>query len=532
MICFDGAAAASQIPHLEKKGSATQLIVDGKPFVMLAGELHNSSSSGLEYMERVWPKLKSLNLNTVLAAESWELVEPREGQFDFSVLDGIIAQAREYDMRLVLLWFASWKNGVSSYAPEWVKRNTKRFPRCLGSSNLNTKDVLTPLSNENRKADSAAFAAMMRHLRSVDGDQHTVIMVQIENEVGIKPEPRDLSPLANERFSSSVPTELMSYLAAHKSSLNPELLAHWEEAGTKMSGTWVDVFGKGLQTDEIFSAWHYATYMNAVAEAGKAEYPLPMYVNAWLRGPNAKPGDYPSGGPLAHVIDIWRAGAPNIDLYAPDIYLPNFKDICAEYTQSANPLMIPEARTDDEAVARAFWAIAEHDAICFAPFGIEHLREGNPLGDGYALLRQLLPFITDAHGTGRMIGIYRQGDEEQPAEPLVVGDYRATVRYMTRGIAAEAPRYGLIIQTAADQFLVAGCGIEVGFKATAPGLKYTDILDVEMGHFENGRWVRELQLNGDETSANNRAKIPANTSNIFLDPSKPRILKVRVYRHD
>ncbi|MEJ2701974.1 MAG: beta-galactosidase, partial [Sedimentisphaerales bacterium] len=322
--------AAGEVPHLVKKGTAVQLVVDDDPLVMLAGELHNSSSTGLEYMERLWPKLKRLNLNTVIAAVSWELVEPEEGHFDFELVDGIMEQAREHDMHVVLLWFASWKNGVSSYAPAWVKKDTRRFPRCLGASNLNTKDVLTPLSEENQRADARAFAALMSHLRQTDGERHTVIMVQVENEVGIRPEPRDLSPLADRAYAAAVPAALMDYLTANKDSLIPELRDCWAKTGFRRSGSWTEVFGEGVQTDEIFSAWYYAKYIGGVVKAGKAEYPLPMSVNAWLRAPEGKPGDYPSGGPVAHVMDIWRAAAPDIDLYAPDIYLPDFKGICAE----------------------------------------------------------------------------------------------------------------------------------------------------------------------------------------------------------
>lgn len=521
------------LPHLKVKGATTQLIVDGKPFIMLAGELHNSSSTGLKYLNGVWPNLKALNLNTVLAAISWELVEPEEGRYDFALIDGVVGQAREHDMKLVFLWFASWKNGVSSYAPAWVKRDTKRFPRCLGASNLNTKDVLTPLSDETMRADARAFAAVMRHIREIDADHHTVIMVQVQNEVGIRPEPRDLSPLADKAYRSNVPPALMDYLKQHKDKLIPELRGHWEKTGFRESGTWAEVFGEGLQTDEIFSAWHYASYIQAVAKAGKTEYPLPMYVNAWLRAPGGKPGDYPSGGPVANVMDIWRAAAPDIDLYAPDIYLPDFKGICAEYTQSGNPLMIPEARTDDEAVARAFWAIGEHDGLCFAPFGIDDVRPDHPLGDGYAILGQLLPLITDVQGGDRVIGIYQQDrKKEQPEETPVVGGYRANIHYMKRDLPVDLPAYGLIVNSAEDEFIVAGWGIEVNFSATQPGPRHTNILSVEMGRFEDGLWVRELRLNGDETAANYRAKIPPNTRNTHLDPSKPRILKVRVYRHD
>jgi hypothetical protein len=108
-------------------------------------------------------------------------------------------------MRLVLLWFGSWKNGVSSYAPEWVKRDTVRFPRAKGSSNRNTKDILSTLSDANRQADARAFAALMRRLREIDGRRHTVILIQVENEVGIKPEPRDLSEAADAAFAVPCP---------------------------------------------------------------------------------------------------------------------------------------------------------------------------------------------------------------------------------------------------------------------------------------------------------------------------------------
>ncbi len=528
-----GQAIALPIPQLRRQGSATELIVDGRPFVMLGGELHNSSSTGLDYMNDVWPKLKKLHLNTVLAAVSWELVEPEEGNFDFALVDGLIRQAREENFRLVLLWFGSWKNGVSSYAPAWVKTNLERFPRCQGASNRNTKDILTPLSPENQKADARAFAALMRHLRLFDGEQRTVLMMQVENEVGIRPEPRDLSARGDAAFASEVPNDLMRYLAEHKDSVNPEMRGQWEQNGFRQSGTWSEVFGKGPETAEIFSAWHYAHYINAVAHAGKAEYPLPMYVNAWLRSPGAKPGDYPSGGPLAHVMDIWKAGAPDIDFLAPDIYLPIFKEVCAAYSQPWNPLMIPEARTDNDAPGRAFWAIGEKDALGFAPFGIEHMLADHPLGDAYAILEQLQPLITEERGSGRMAGIYRQDhDLAQPKDPVKIGDYTAQVRYVKWGIPDDAARYGLIIQTAPEEFIVAGYGIEVNFRAQTPGPRSTELLSVEMGRYEAGRWVREMQLNGDETAANNWAKIPPNPSNSFLDPTKPRILKVRVYRHD
>ena len=523
------AADEAAPPQLRKKGEATQLIVAGKPFVMLAGELHNSSASGVEYMQQLWPRLKSLGLNTVLASVSWELLEPAEGQFDFTYVDALLAVARQHDHRLVLLWFGSWKNGVSSYAPVWVLKDTQRFPRAKGSSRQNTKDMLSTLSRDNLQADATAFGRLLKHLKQVDGAQQTVVMVQIENEVGIKPETRDMSDEATRAFQSPVPAALIEYLVQHKDRLHPELLNRWRKGEFARQGTWPEVYGGGPEAEEVFSAWHYARYLDQVAAAGQAEYNLPMYANAWLA---AKLGTYPTGGPVAHMHDIWRAAAPHLALLAPDIYVGEFKEVCAEYVRGGNPLFVPEASRDDDAAARAWWVIAQHGGLGFAPFGIERLRENHPLAATYRLLRQLLPAITEAHGTSHMIGIYRQGNEENPG--LVdLGDYRIRIAYETRLPPNHPPVGGLVIQTGADEFLVAGYGFGFQFQAKAPGPRHTQVQSVELGHFdEAGRWVHELWLNGDETGANWMPRIPPSMANEYLGNNRPMILRVKVYRHD
>ena len=283
-------------PELKKQGTAQQLFVDGKPFLIIGGELHNSSSSSLAYMEPIWKHMQELNANTVLAGLNWELIEPQEGHFDFALVDGLIQGAREHDLHLVFLWFGSWKNGMSSYVPLWVKSNPQRFPRVV-LKNGEKREVLTPLGEASWKADAAAFAALMRHIREVDGKQHTVLMMQVENEPGILNDSRDRSPLAEESFTSAVPRELMEHFRKHRNQLEPEIRARWEAAGAKTAGTWEAVFGPGPETDELFMAWHYARYIDQVARAGKAEYDIPMYANAWLAEADRQPGSFPSGWP-------------------------------------------------------------------------------------------------------------------------------------------------------------------------------------------------------------------------------------------
>jgi beta-galactosidase GanA len=403
--------SSAQIPHLEKQGTASRLVVNGKPFLLISGELHNSTCGGFDYMKPVWKRMAKKNLNSVIATVSWELIEPKEGKFDFALVDSIIAGAREANLKLVLIWFGSWKNASSVYIPSWVKKNYEKYPRAR-DENGKPLEILSTFGNASCEADAKAFAALMRHIKKADAKEQTVVMIQVENEMGVLDNPertqygmetsddpgnarRDFSDSANKAYNSPVPEQLMDYLVVHKETLYPELHKVWEKNGFRTSGTWEEVFGKSelrrdmkdwkfysYYTEELFSAWNYALYTEKIAAAGKKEYPLPMYVNAWLKQPFSYwPGRYPSGGPLPQVLDIWRAAAPSIDFLAPDIYMDEFTWVCEEYTRNGNPLFIPETRGGEVGAARAFYAFGEHDAGCFAPFGIDNVRnpENDPL---------------------------------------------------------------------------------------------------------------------------------------------------------
>jgi beta-galactosidase GanA len=497
-------AQQPSIPRLRKQGAATQLIVDGRPFLVLGGELGNSSSSSLEYMRHIWPKLAALNLNTVLVPVYWELIEPEEGKFDFTLVDGLIQEARNRGLRLVPLWFASWKNSMSCYAPAWVKTNQQRFPRAEDKESKGM-EILSPFSKESLDADSRAFAAFMRHLREMDSRDHTVIMVQVENEIGMIPDSRDRSAVANKLFNQSVPQELMSYLEQNRDALTPELRAVWAASKFKSRGTWEEVFGPGVVADEIFIAWHFARYANRVAELGKAEYPLPMFVNAALIRPGHQPGQYPSGGPLPHLIDIWRAGAPQIDFLSPDIYFPNFAEWCRKYHQSGNPLFIPEAILGPLSAVNALYAVGQHDAIGFSPFSIESAGEQarSLLAGGYDILAQLAPLILDHQGKKEMAGFLPEGPEQRAPQQARLGDYTLNVTYerpSTQGAqASDAVSGGLAIAVGPDEFIFAGTGLVVTFEAAAPGPPLVGILSVQEGKFVEGQWQPGRWLNGDQT---------------------------------
>ena len=331
------------------------LYVNDQPFLILGGELHNSSSSSADYMEKnVWPALRPLALNTVIAPVCWETLEPEKGSFDFSLTDSLLFQARQEGKKLILLWFGIWKNGETMYAPSWVKQDPITYFRACYSPD-NPSDTVSPLCTAAIEADACAFARLMSHLRETDGEENTVIMVQVENEIGFLGAQRDYSKEAQKAYLAPVPPAMKEY------------------AGIPADNTdsWYPLFGE--DAPELFMTYHYCLAIQHIASAGKAEYPLPFNVNAWLEQFPEIPGSYPCGGPIAKYMDLWKKLVPSIDMLSPDIYLSDFKGVCDAYTAGDNPLFIPEARRDPVTASNVFYAFGQYNALGFSPFGIEDM---------------------------------------------------------------------------------------------------------------------------------------------------------------
>lgn len=528
-VCALG-QTSTDLPHLEPHGDAIQLVVHGEPFLVLGGELGNSTATSRAYMEPIWPALVEMDLNTVLAAVPWAMVEPEEGRFDFSMVDYLIEDARAHDLKLILLWFGSWKNGLSHFVPEWVKRDRERFPYV--TTRHGTLEILSVFSEETLEADRNAFTAFMRHLRSVDEQENTVIMVQIQNEVGLHADSRDRSAAADAAYADAVPTELMDYLRENKADLREHARDLWRASDFRESGTWETVFGPTERAEEAFMAWHYGRFINAIAAAGKAEYPLPVFVNAWIVQPQDEhPGDYPSGGPQAHVLDIWQAAAPAIDIFAPDIYLPNFEEICEMYARPDNPLFVPESRAGVQGAAQAFLTFGRFDGIGYSPFGIErHI--GN--FKAYDVLGQMAPLILEHQGSDRIYAVSLT--REDAAETFVLGDYEVEVGLVTHWRAAALPErgYALLLAVGPDEYVVAGSGVQVTFASRANEAETVGLATVEEGTFENGQWTRGRVLSGDEImiSYDLRAMAAQRQTGTALkfQEGPPTIQRVRLYR--
>ena len=536
----EGGNTVAVKPALVQKDGVTHFEVDGKPFVMFSGELHNSTSSSESYMERikVWDQMKEGNFNTVIASASWELVEKEEGKYDFTSVDHIIRNARKNGLKVVMIWFASWKNGNSTYAPGYVKRNPQKYP-LVQTKDGGYLDVLSTFGEEALNADKKAYVALMNHIRETDPD-YTVIMMQVENEMGILGSVRDFSPAAQRAWEGQVPSDLMQYLSSKKGQLYPELEKVWGANGYKTAGTWEEVFGKShtkaeslddypYYTEEIFQAYYYAKYINEITAAGKAAHDIPMYVNNWLRQPGmVNPGEFPSGSPLPEVLDIWRAAAPAVDFTAPDIYINEFEWVLGEFALSGNPIFIPECRAD---ASKALYAYGEYDALGFAPFGFD-----GTFGDGafpvnstdfdnlckcYGILKGMDQMIISNYGSDKLRGV--RVTDENPGPSVEMGDYVLTARSSVRRrainygqgadqlarenaqLAAAAQQQAqsgaLILQTSPDEFYIVGINVSFSFaskKADSQGRILTDT--IEEGTFVDGKWVPGRRLNGDENS--------------------------------
>ncbi|KAJ4131974.1 hypothetical protein NW765_013786 [Fusarium oxysporum] len=519
-----------QHPHLRRDDSSTHLIVNGNPFLMLAGELHNSSLSSARYMTEVWPAMKEQAINTLLGVVSWEQIEPIEGEFDFAELDKVILDARGQGIHLVLLWFGAYKNALSTYVPPWVKTDSKRFPRvCSIEAGGKRKflDVITPLSTECAEADAKAFGKLMSHVRELDEAYSTVLMVQVQNESGILGDSRDRSPIAEAAFKQPVPEELLRHLADNP---HPQFAKRFPNIPKSGQHSWEQVFGAGHPADEMFMAFYFSRYIEKVAASGKSAYPLPFYANVWLNldspadldsavapsivasvvvAGGSGPGVYPSGGPCAHVSDIWGFNAPSLDFLAPDLYMQDYETVCRDYTAKGNPLFIPEQRRDREGGRRIWLAYGTYGALGVSPFGIDTGAEA--IGREYKVLAKVKDFILSALPADRFgfffdeIGITARVDKPWVR---VFGDIEVTVeRAFTFG--KPGPAGGLIIRLADRMFMVVGYGFQARFKGLAKGVAFTGLHSVkEMESDQEGKLHVLRMFNGDETKGGEAVVMP------------------------
>jgi hypothetical protein len=497
-------AQTQSMPRIEKNGDHYHLMVDGKPYFILGAQVHNSSGFPAA-MDAAWPVMHAIHCNTVMVPVYWEVVEPRQGTFDFSGVDAIVKGAREHGLRLTLSWFGTWKNGAMTYVPQWVKENPDKYPPVTDATG-HPVEALSPLFDASRDADRTAFVEFMRHLKKIDGTTHTVIFIQLENEAGVLGSDRDYSPQATASFNGAVPAEVLSSLGK---SASP-------------GSTWTQVFAE--RAPEAFMSYWTARYFGSIAEAGKAAYPLPIYINVW---PREQPGllrpgfSSPSGGAVAYLLDMWKRLAPAIDVIAPDIYdenLESYQNLLNLYDRPDNPLLVPETGGSVHHAENMFLVFAAKNALGISTFGVDAGLSAEDLkvykgwasetAMNYALFGPAANVWRSLSDAGHLQAAIEQEGLANPT--LTFDSFDVAVRFgpVTENYGGARGRGNpqrngrvLVGQTAPGEFLVGGMNANLIFapKLGAPQTKAM-LLSVEEGHFEAGEWKADRLLNGDETA--------------------------------
>lgn len=496
------------IPRIENDHGIPTLYVQDKPFFALSGEIHNSSSSNLEYMkEKVWPALRDLNMNSVIVPLYWETIEPEEGVFDFTLLDGLVAQAREEEKHLIFLWFGLWKNSESMYVPAWMKQDSEKYFR-VRKVNGEPINTISPLCEAAVEKDACAFNKIMAHIKEIDEKESTVIIMQVENEIGLLGTERDYSKQANEKFEGTVPQAIVNAYGLG------EQYPH--------SGSWKTVFEENAE--EYFMAYSFASAVEKITKSGQQAYALPCYANAWLRQYPWYVGSYPSGGPVVEVHKIWKIAAPSLFTLAPDIYVPYVANVMDEYGYEGNPLFIPEVRKDAVAASYCMYAFANRNAIGFSPFGIEELvlspeeidkppmevmialnidpsafditNSKDYLKRTYEMVEQMQPLYLKYRGTDKLMSYVKKSDTDYGAY-FSCEDYDIAVAYGPKQPATPLAA-GMIYELAPNKFLVGGMVSTLTFRPKAGENKKVDILRMEEGDVIDGEWKAGRILNGDE----------------------------------
>jgi beta-galactosidase GanA len=490
------------MPKIVEKDGRHTLLIEGSPYFILGGQVHNSSAWP-SMMPQIWSAVEEMHLNTVEVPIYWEQIESQKGKFDFSLIDTLLNQSRVHKVHLILLWFATWKNGSDHYMPEWMKRDPGKYPNVI---NKNGKPVDSPSPNidATMEADKSAFASVMKYLRETD-TKNIVIMMQVENESGSWGSVRDYSEPSQKLFESSVPKEL----------LKPELLKALH-VPVITEGSWQKVFGE--RADEYFQAWSIARFVGQVAAAGKAEYSLPMYVNAALRDPISNPSatTYESGGPTDNVIPIWKIAAPALDLVAPDIYLSGNEKILKVielYDRSDNALFVPEISSARD-YAKYLYEIFSHGGIGYSPFGIdangrsesetELTKRLNPFAQEYIVIGSMMRELAKWAFEGKIKAVVESDDHAD--QSIDLGSWQANVSFGSgdRNVSAipntQPIAKAMIIQLDENKFVLIGTLCRITFHPAGNNLgKAWQYLKVEEGQFEDGKFKMLRILNGDET---------------------------------
>ncbi len=504
----------------------------GNPIFLVGLQAHNSST-GTGMIKKTIHATKLYGGNLIEAPIYWNKIEAEMDVYEMDSLKELIDEVRQAGLKLIVLWFATSKNGHPNYAPDYIKLNPKDYRLAIGTDNAPVAS-LSVHCKETLHRDRLAFEKVMEFIKEYDSTEKTVIAVQIENEMGYANTDRDYSAPAQTDYNKGVPLMIQE--------------VELEDTGLEGMGeeyrdktTWRGCFGR--HAHEAFSAWYHACYIEEIAKAGKNIYDIPLITNVMVgeQGYEECGRCYEGGAAVGRVLDIWKIGTPSLDLICPDIYNQAKKDytrICKRYNRKDNPLFIPESPIAGEANAmNALLAVAEYDAIGICCFGAESSlnNDGSLTEDARTMaitmksIASLAPILIKYRGTGKVHAFIQEefsGEQylKLPGYHVTAHFTRVNKKWQSYGsfinLRAEENKWmlqergrGLLIQTGEHEFFASGAGLAFDFirrpdpqdENPYPHLSsrqagQLNFLSVEEGHFEGDKWVVDYVRNGDETN--------------------------------
>ena len=508
---------------------------NGEPIYVLGLQSHNSSNGAWELIDKSIQAVKLYHGNTLEVPVYWFQVEPEEGKFDLSVVEGLIKRVRDNGLYLVILWFGFSKNAGNTYLPEWAKEDAERFWSAVGPDGC-AVPIVSPNCDAVYEADKKAFMALMQCIKNFDEKERTVIAVQVENELGLYNIDRCYSKKAQAEFDKGVPKELEGITL--------------EDSGAKRNdNSWYGKFGR--HAHEAFSAWHFGCGVEKIAAAGKSIYPnMPLFANTMIGEIRMEVAghSYSSGSPVGRVLDIWKAAAPSLSLIAPDIYQrfrSGYHRICRTYKRKNNPLFITETGTmGDGFASHIIHAAVDYAALGICGFGAESTLdadmklhpEAKKVAASMDIIKSMSPVLLKYGGTDKLFCLSQE--EFQAHEYIKREKYHIQFNFSSEtpsqrppgfprsfgtnlpvtNLGAKDPDYyvqrgrAIVFEKDPYDFYLAGIGVAARFLLrTEVGDKFPVIINqsrsatevaaltIEEGHFtKDCEWVCDFKRRGDE----------------------------------
>lgn len=499
------------------------LFRDGEtPFFPLGLQCCNSSAFNASEMKAFWDSVAFTGVNTVEIPVYWETFEPEQNLFCYEFVDECLRQADLYDVKVIFLWFGSWKNGTSKYAPTWIKENPGKYKRVVTYEGIVT-NILSPYCRENLEADKAAFLKLVQYIEQNNRKKNRVIGIQIENEPGMMMRgDRDCGPIAETLFQEEVPDEVKSVVFHHELG---EVTDIWKEKGALTDGCWTDLFGE--KAGEYFSVFGIASYIQELAAEAKRITDLTMIVNVWTDNVGwDEPGvDYPAGGPVSKVLGLWKMFAPDVDVVGLDNYKldrEGYLQDCQRYSKYGNPLFLPESHAWDEANSQTmFWAVGRYKAKGLFLFGPEAMYsdtgEIKPCSaeiiksiKALVSIQSVLPHFINSGGIWAVVQEDKMTEQkicQGDAYIRIFFEFERTDYHHGYFGTKHGKGRGLLLRENANTYYAVGEGINISIRQNSGILysrqrmdKYIGYKKVEEGYFDKqGRWICTRRRNGDES---------------------------------